>query len=83
MADEVLAERVDSISRRVNNYSERIDRVEQTLAAHDRDIDNLCKYQNKQNGSLQRLEDRFNGFYAMLFLSLLGLAANLLLTLLK
>ena len=81
--NDVLAERVASINRRVDSHSERMDRAEQTLAAHDRDINNLCKYQAKQNGSLQRLEDRFDRFYAMLFLALLGLAANLLLTVLR
>lgn len=78
---EVLSERVDTLGRRVNDHSGRIDKVEQTQAEYGKEIDNLCKYQDKQNGSLLRLESRFNGFYNMLFVALLGMIANIVLTL--
>lgn len=81
--NEVLTERVGTLERRVNNHSGRMDKAEQVLAGHDIAINNICKYQDKQNGSLQRLEDRFNSFYAMLFVSLLGMVANLVLTIFK
>lgn len=77
---EVLTERVDTLGRRVNNHSERIDKVEHAQAEHGKEIDNICKYQDKQNGSLLRLEARFNGFYNMLFVAMLGLLANIALT---
>lgn len=51
------------------------------MAEHSVTLKNVSAYQDKQNGSLQRLEDRFNGFYTMLFLSLLGMAVNLVVTL--
>lgn len=84
MADstEVLTEKVDTLGRRVNDHSGRIDKLEQGQAEHGKEIDHLCKYQEKQNGSLLRLESRFNGFYNMLFVALLGMVANIVLTVL-
>ena len=79
---EVLTERVDTINRRVNDHSRRIDKTEQVQAEHGKEIDSICKYQDKQNGSLLRLESRFNGFYNMLFVAILGLLANIVLTVL-
>ena len=85
MADsaEVLTEKVDTLGRRVNDHSRRIDKTEQTQAKQGQEIEGICKYQDKQNGSLLRLENRFNGFYNMLFVTLLGLLANIVLTVLK
>ena len=82
MADstEVLTEKVDTLGRRVNDHSKRIDKAEQVQAEHGKEIDGICKYQDKQNGSLLRLESRFNGFYNMMFLAMLGLLANIVLT---
>lgn len=85
MADslEVVSEKVDTLGRRVNDHSKRIDKTEQTQAKQGQEIESICKYQDKQNGSLLRLEARFNGFYNMLFVTLLGLLANIVLTVLK
>lgn len=85
MADslEVVSEKVDTLGHRVNDHSRRIDKAEQVQAKQGQEIEGICKYQDKQNGSLLRLENRFNGFYNMLFVTLLGLLANIVLTVLK
>ena len=84
MADslDVVSEKVDTLGRRVNDHSRRIDKVEQEQTGQGKEIEGICKYQEKQNGSLLRLEGRFNGFYNMLFVAILGLLANIVLTVL-
>lgn len=80
---EAVVERYTGEERRQNGEWQRLVECAQTLAIHEEQIKNIRNYQTKQNGSLQRLEDRFNSFYHLLLLSLLGMMANLIITLVR
>lgn len=69
------------IEQRVSKIEDMLGQGAKTMAIHEAKIQSICAYQDKQNGSLQRLEDRFNSFYHLLIVSLLGMVANLVITL--
>ncbi len=78
---EVFAERVDTLGRRVSSHSERLDELDKVQAQQGQKLKGVCKYQDKQNGSLQRLEARFNAFFVTLLGVLLTVVANIFLNL--
>lgn len=75
--------RIDKVEARQDAVDMRLEQGGKTMAGHEIKLRMLCDYQDKQNGSLQRLEDRFNSFYNLLIISLLGMVANLVITIVR
>lgn len=68
------------------DLEEKVNEMAITLAKHDERICNLEEWQKKQNGSLQRLEQKVDGIYSWLIglmggivTALIMLAINLML----
>jgi len=81
---------LDSVERRLTEIESwqkavdnRLAEGAKTIHGHKITLENVTAYQGKQNGSLQRLEDRFNSFYNLLMVALLGMAANLIISLVR
>lgn len=55
MNEELIRNQIDTHERRINNHSERLDKLEQHEAARDVKIDNLCEKLEKQTRSIYGL----------------------------
>lgn len=79
--DEYVVRRIEKIENRQDAMDDQLLAGAKTMARHETMLQNICDYQDKQNGCLRRLEDRFNSFYHLLLVALLGMVANLVITL--
>ena len=52
--------RIDRIERIIEIYDERFAEGSKTMATHELRLAGLEDYQNKQNGHLRRIEDKFD-----------------------
>jgi hypothetical protein len=68
------------LEEKVNDMEERIQKIETQLATnvacHMEKINKLGEWQTKQNGSLQRLEQKIDGIYTWLIGLLGGIIAT-------
>jgi hypothetical protein len=63
--------------------SERVGRLEVTVGRHEERLEKVEEYQDRQNGSLQRIEAKIDRFTWWLVLTLGGVVTSLIIILVK